>query len=1051
MSSTSSAATDGSRSSSPPHTPEADPIYPIAIRPDLDLNSWFHQSDTDSLLSPQSSWPDGLSTLPLHKSEGVDSMLHLDDLLEQNAYDDSPPPSFDSPEIPDLTKPANLQPMADYTSASFHSSFSHGGERASKPIPPPASVQRKIDPSSCSKVVFPPKDSCYNLALMFPSLPEGGAKSRVETQIRVTVDLADFSSSADPSKYNRVGSWKWLQLPRGTATKRRTRKQGKIDPDPMDVLHLTAAVTCSTSPNNRVYSCSSCQSREAKRVAKKLAARVRPARSDSESGGEETGKAKSKNHEDTTSIIQFNCAETQDFSAGTVVLPLRITCYCRHHREKVGFSVNLSVMDHAGRIVGSGVSKPIMITDDHKTPGTKNPALIPASEFDWAREQGQAAPEARAPSKRKSEKTSSKIKKRGKPYEKPSRSSSVVDHASPESSYVDTRASTPNLTTQTVASSHDSDSSVDTPATPPDYPMLGIEAPDTQSCLPLPDDSALSAALMPFLFLDALEPTQPLSLPLPMIHRLIPNAGPTHGGTEVTILGANFHESLQLDCVFGDVIAPSTQRWSDNTLVCILPPRATPGVVSVYFNNLPKPAEMQNSASSLFTYSDESDRALMELALQVVGLKMTGKIEDAKNVAMRIVGNVGEGSSMQTETSSGGGMMHVASPFVLGSRNQGEDLETRVMQLLSLTNTPVSSGVSLESAVSLIAPSGQGLLHLAALLRFGKLVDWLVQAGADIDSRDRAGFTPLHFAALSGSDVCVRVLLHAGADREIVNAMGKTAEEVAARPDMFDSVSNLAQAEAHLLVDDEAHWGDAEEESDDEGPRHVPRRRTSRRLMKPGVSGKKTPRSVITPRTSSSSLSSKRTAADDKHAANLFEMIQRTLAQLPAPQLRNLPGLAQLPEMPAWGALPHLTPVFPVLVPWPAFLGAADEEVKGLSARAVQEIRAWEKWIALALTRQQAEEAPPPMYTPREPETVEKVEEEISTPRQPTYPPVTEQEVDSFAYVPTETPKKHDRMLLFFWLPILMISILWAMHSGLRIAFQTIKGAVPLGGLGLRA
>lgn len=46
--------------------------------------------------------------------------------------------------------------------------------------------------------------------------------------MRVTVDLADASSSSDPHKYDRVGSWKWLKLPPGTSTKRRTRKQGKI-------------------------------------------------------------------------------------------------------------------------------------------------------------------------------------------------------------------------------------------------------------------------------------------------------------------------------------------------------------------------------------------------------------------------------------------------------------------------------------------------------------------------------------------------------------------------------------------------------------------------------------------------------------------------------------------------------------------------------------------------------------------------------------------------------------------------------------------------------
>lgn len=36
-------------------------------------------------------------------------------------------------------------------------------------------------------------------------------------------------------------------------------------------------------------------------------------------------------------ILQFNCAEIVDFGGGAVVLPIRITCYCRHHKEKVGF------------------------------------------------------------------------------------------------------------------------------------------------------------------------------------------------------------------------------------------------------------------------------------------------------------------------------------------------------------------------------------------------------------------------------------------------------------------------------------------------------------------------------------------------------------------------------------------------------------------------------------------------------------------------------------------------------------------------------------------
>jgi hypothetical protein len=117
----------------------------------------------------------------------------------------------------------------------------------SKAIPPPATVPRKLElKSSNQRVVYPPKEACFkfvfililhqtdshpfifSLPILFPSIPEGGTKSRVETQVRVTVDLAQSCPSSDSGKYERVGSWKWLKLPHGTATKRRTRKQGKI-------------------------------------------------------------------------------------------------------------------------------------------------------------------------------------------------------------------------------------------------------------------------------------------------------------------------------------------------------------------------------------------------------------------------------------------------------------------------------------------------------------------------------------------------------------------------------------------------------------------------------------------------------------------------------------------------------------------------------------------------------------------------------------------------------------------------------------------------------
>ena len=113
-------------------------------------------------------------------------------------------------------------------------------------------------------------------------------------------------------------------------------------------------------------------------------------------------------------------------------------------------------------------------------------------------------------------------------------------------------------------------------------------------------------------FLFNAEPQPPLAipgLPLPKIHRLIPATGPTYGGIEITVLGANFHPNMQLNCVFGDARSTSTQRWSDNTLVCLLPPSPTPGVVAVWFDGLQQKEE-DGTPPSLFAYTDETDRAL---------------------------------------------------------------------------------------------------------------------------------------------------------------------------------------------------------------------------------------------------------------------------------------------------------------------------------------------------------------------------------------------------------------------------------------------------------
>jgi hypothetical protein len=405
---------------------------------------------------------------------------------------------------------------------------------------------------------------------------------------------------------------------------------------------------------------------------------VRPQRYDSDTP--EATNATANGTTEPFNIVQFNCPEVLSFSSGTVVFPLRITCYCRHHRERLGFHVHFTMSDHTGRIVGTGTTHPIMITDDHKSTGA-NAKHSPMAEIGWTQEPVEAASSVQTTSyKRKQshtqETSSDQGRKRLKVYgvgnprgrpKKISRRSSSGSLTSPSvlTSALPTRATTPSQ----LASSGPSGYFCRTASPSPRASDIFV-VPNAEVCLPSPKSSVasplsesnildmlevplsaqpladltsladsesgvsrstlptappspmamsvpqyqhlqepLSSAPLPFVFLSEPPPMAPVHQP--RIHRLIPSSGPIIGGIEVTVLGSNFHPSLQLNCTFGDVMATSTQRWSDNTLVCILPRRATSGVVAVWFNGMQK--DEDGTPPCLFTYTDESDRALSVL------------------------------------------------------------------------------------------------------------------------------------------------------------------------------------------------------------------------------------------------------------------------------------------------------------------------------------------------------------------------------------------------------------------------------------------------------
>ncbi|SPO49026.1 related to SPT23 - suppressor of TY retrotransposon [Moesziomyces antarcticus] len=299
--------------------------------------------------------------------------------------------------------------------------------------------------------------------------------------------------------------------------------------------------------------------------------------------------------------------------------------------------------------------------------------------------------------------------------------------------------------------------------------------------------------------------------PIPKISKLIPGEGPTSGGIEVTVLGENFTEGIT--CVFGDVPASNTKVWASNTLVCLLPPSTSPGPVVVSVKGatqVPQPPPV-NGPLQLFTYIDTTDRALMELALQVVGLQMTGQMRSAREVAMRVVGSGGgqQPGMPAAFTGSGGsnGLGHAqareAVAGLFAGRSQSTNFQDSVIQFLSLLDADVSSIPDAQprmDAIRLANKQGHTLLHLATLMGFHRLVELLIRRGCPLDARDRNGVTALHFAAIQGRVTIARMLLRAGARDDVADANGLYAVDLA---------RNNEQVDVEMILDNTArtgHW-----------------------------------------------------------------------------------------------------------------------------------------------------------------------------------------------------------------------------------------------------
>lgn len=464
-------------------------------------------------------------------------------------------------------------------------------------------------------------------------IPESGARSRTETQVRLIVRVLPRAH------YPPI---KWLVLPsHQLSSSRRSRATEEEEEHLHDhqeggrednVLYVRAR--CLYSDRDQpIYACYSCILRERKRGLRKRA--KLDAQGDDYEPQVHIDTAERETEQDRERILIFaSQSDRLQLMKGDVMVPIRLTCYCRHHEEKVGFRVRMELLDRNHQIMGVADSPPILITDDHKRVARHSKSIEPGL-FD-----------------------------------------------------------APSLA----------------PATPPRFPSATL---------------VLSKE--------------------PHVLKVVPAEGPMHGGIEITVLGEGLTpESVIL---FGALPSTLVNFISSSTVVVRLPPSHVAGIVPVLVGGTGSSRLVNPDDLVIFNYKNDLDRAMMELALQLIGMKMTGRVDDARDIALRIISEFSPCPS-----ASGGGVGGTA----CGDSRQVDGINSRLEQVLitCLAAAEATGGlrVSGDDVSRFRTVGGQTLLHLAALARFDHLFEYLggFDDGILLATTDKNGFTPSDLYYLVG-------------------------------------------------------------------------------------------------------------------------------------------------------------------------------------------------------------------------------------------------------------------------------------------------------------
>ncbi|KAH7031959.1 hypothetical protein B0J12DRAFT_583057 [Macrophomina phaseolina] len=268
------------------------------------------------------------------------------------------------------------------------------------------------------------------------------------------------------------------------------------------------------------------------------------------------------------------------------------------------------------------------------------------------------------------------------------------------------------------------------------------------------------------------------------IYKVTPGEYSKSGGIEVSCLGSNFTRNMEI--VFGDTVATTTTYWNSQLMVCLLPPsqHAGPVPVTVRMQNGFAPPPVPGP-SATFTYVDDDDQRICELALRILCQKQTGtgKADDYRGFARHVVSMASNGWG--AGAISGGNMQQRGfDPNGLPPVDT-EEMLLKCLDLIDMDDSPHAPRFNMKNR------TGATFLSLACSLGYSRIVAGLLARGANPDTRDRGGYTPLMMAAMHGHSQIVRRLILKGADPMMRSLQGYLASDFAASEDVLNALQRV--------------------------------------------------------------------------------------------------------------------------------------------------------------------------------------------------------------------------------------------------------------------